>query len=73
MSTCKRRDCGMPATFDVYAAYDLGTGVHESHPRLARYPMPMARVCGFHLADALGHDGMTPMSTQQWVVRPHGG
>lgn len=52
--TCDK--CIRPAVFMVYSAYTPKGGEEAEHPNVKRYPMPMVRSCGQHLA------------TQMWDV-----
>lgn len=61
--------CEAEARWLVWATYEVGYP-DDVHPRLARYPAPMARTCAVHLAAVLVDDLDLPTSTAKWAVTP---
>jgi hypothetical protein len=66
--TCEQQGCEESPCWQVYAAYDAEGD--STHPRVARYPMPMAYPCNRHLSWALGRDAANLGSTCQWLIKP---
>lgn len=58
--------CDDRATFTVTAAYPACPVLH---PHFATYPMPLARACPEHLAEAITRDGAAPGATPAYLVR----
>lgn len=60
--------CDQAAAWRIFAAYEDDTADPSVHPRMARYPAPMATVCDDHLLTVIQTDVRAFASTNCWAV-----